>query len=96
MKLNYLNEHLVRQLLRSSSSAALNYAEARGAESDRDYVHKTRIALKEIKESKQSIELLIVTNECFKTELLNLFQESDELAAILYTCIMRTTSKSSD
>ncbi len=46
MKLTYLNEHLVRQLLRSSSSAALNCAEASGAESDRDYVHKTRIALK--------------------------------------------------
>ncbi len=93
MKLNYLNEHLIKQLLRSSSSAALNYSEARGAASDRDYVHKTRISLKEIKESKQNIELLLATNDRFKPDLITLHQESDELAAILYTCIVRATSK---
>jgi four helix bundle protein len=34
--------HLANQLLRSGTSPAPNYAEARGAESDRDFVHKLR------------------------------------------------------
>lgn len=44
-------KHVAMQLLRSGTSAAPNYAEARGAESDRDFVHKLRIALKELNES---------------------------------------------
>ena len=32
--------HVASQLLRSASSAAPNYAEARGAESKNDFIHK--------------------------------------------------------
>ncbi len=32
--------HVTRQLVRSATSPAANYAEARGAESRRDFVHK--------------------------------------------------------
>jgi four helix bundle protein len=42
---------IVGQLLRCSTSPAANYAEARGAESDRDFVHKLGIVLKELNES---------------------------------------------
>ncbi len=38
------------QLLRSGTSPAPNYAEARGAESDKDFVHKLKIVLKELNE----------------------------------------------
>ena len=44
-------KHIARQLLRSGTSPAPNYAEARGAESDADFVHKLRIALKELNET---------------------------------------------
>ena len=43
--------HLCRQLIRSATSPAANYAEARGAESRRDFVHKTQICLKELRET---------------------------------------------
>jgi four helix bundle protein len=43
--------HIASQLLRSGTSAAPNYAEARGAESDRDFVHKLKVVLKELNES---------------------------------------------
>ncbi len=39
--------HLANQLMRSGTSPAPNYAEARGAESDRDFVHKLRVVVKE-------------------------------------------------
>ena len=41
-------KHIAGQLLRSGTSPAPNYAEARGAESRADFVHKLKIALKEL------------------------------------------------
>ena len=48
-KLNYLpaEKHVGNQLLRSGTSPAPNYAEARSAESAKDFVHKLKIVLKE-------------------------------------------------
>ena len=43
--------HISRQLVRSATSPAANYAEARGAESRRDFVHKMQICLKELRET---------------------------------------------
>jgi four helix bundle protein len=42
--------HIASQLLRCGTSPAPNYAEARGAESDRDFVHKLKVVLKELNE----------------------------------------------
>jgi len=42
--------HLGSQLLRSGTSPALNYGEAQSAESRRDFVHKIKIVLKELRE----------------------------------------------
>lgn len=44
--------HISDQLLRSATSVAANYAEASEAESPADFVHKMKIALKEVKESR--------------------------------------------
>ena len=43
--------HCAQQLIRSSTSPAANYAEARAAESRRDFVHKMQICLKELRET---------------------------------------------
>ena len=39
-------KHISGQILRSGTSPAPNYGEARGAESHADFVHKVRIVLK--------------------------------------------------
>ena len=51
IKINYPGEHLAKQIVRSGTSPALNYAEARAAESANDFVHKVRIVLKELRET---------------------------------------------
>ena len=43
--------HVAGQLIRSATAPAAIYAEARAAESRRDFVHKMQIALKELRES---------------------------------------------
>src|SRR6188474_3307564 len=50
--------HIAGQILRSGTSPAPNYGEARGAESQADFVHKLRIVLKELNET--SIWLRII------------------------------------
>lgn len=42
---------LIDQMTRSSISSALNYGEATGAESPKDFVHKMQLVLKELKET---------------------------------------------
>ena len=44
-------QHLMGQLTRSGTSPALNYGEAQGAESRKDFIHKMKIGLKELRET---------------------------------------------
>ena len=48
---NRVGHHIAGQLVRSGTSPAANYAEALGAESRRDFVHKMKICLKELRET---------------------------------------------
>lgn len=49
---------LKAQLVRSATSTALNYAEARGANSKKDFSFKTRLVLKELRESYVTLKIL--------------------------------------
>ena len=48
---NRAGNHIAGQLVRSGTSPAPNYGEARSAESRRDFIHKMKISLKELRES---------------------------------------------
>ena len=50
---------LIEQLIKSSSSAALNYGEAQSAESTKDFSHKISVVLKELRESQINIRILL-------------------------------------
>ena len=43
--------HLSGQIIRSGTSPALNYGEAQSAESRKDFIHKMKIVLKELRET---------------------------------------------
>jgi len=74
----YAGLHLSKQITRSGTSPALNYAEALGAESKKDFVHKMKISLKELRE----------TNTCLKIiDKKPLLQKSDNLTYISKECI---------
>ena len=44
-------KHLAGQLIRSGTSPALNYGEAGGAESRKDFIHKNKVVLKKLREN---------------------------------------------
>ena len=52
------SRHISRQLVRSATSPAANYAKARASESRRDFVHKCRLCLKELRESNVWLDLI--------------------------------------
>ena len=43
--------HIAGQMIRSGTSPAPNYGEARSAESRKDFIHKMKISLKELRET---------------------------------------------
>ena len=81
--------HIAGQVLRSGTSPAPNYGEARGAESAADFVHKLRIVLKELNET--SIWLrLIQRSEVLNGDLLkDISNENAELCRI-FTASLKT------
>src|SRR5947208_1519460 len=54
-----MGRHVAGQLVRCGTSPAPNYAEACGAESRKDFVHKIGICLKELRESRCWLRLTI-------------------------------------
>jgi four helix bundle protein len=76
-------KHIAGQILRSRTSPAPNYGEARGAESPADFVHKLGVVLKELNET--SIWLRIIErSEILRRELLaDIIDENKELCRII-------------
>ena len=76
------------QLFRSSTSVAANYAEATQAESRKDFVHKLKIALKELTESRTWLKIIAEAGYVGKSSLAALIGESDELMRILSSSVI--------
>jgi four helix bundle protein len=76
-------KHIAGQILRSGTSPAPNYGEARGAESPADFVHKLGVVLKELNET--SIWLRVIRrSEILRWELLTeIIEENGELCKII-------------
>lgn len=75
--------HLSGQLLRSGTSPALNYGEAQSGESRKDFIHKIKVVLKELRESIICLKIIYRT-KLYKAEenILLALRESNELIAI--------------
>ncbi|WP_209401459.1 four helix bundle protein [Pseudozobellia sp. WGM2] len=55
---DFTGEYYGNQLLRSGGSAALNFGEPQGTHTNKDYIHKASISLKELKESRVNLKIL--------------------------------------
>ena len=83
-----MGRHVAGQLVRSGTSPAPNYEEACAAESRADFAHKLSICLKELRESRCWIRLIIKT-EMLKEERMNeLLDECNQLCNIIAQSIV--------
>ncbi len=83
----YAGRHLANQLLCSGPSAAANYAEARGAESSKDFVHKLKICLKELNESSVWLRTIANSDLLAETRMTSIMQECSKLTHIVNASI---------
>jgi four helix bundle protein len=89
-KLNneFVSQHLSTQIIRSSSSCALNYGEAQGAESQKDFIHKVSIVLKELRETHICLRIIqksnLVNDKLFSESLID---ECNELISIFHKTV---------
>ena len=81
------------QLAKSSTSSGANYEEAQAGSSKADFSNKTRIALREMRESNYWLRIINRILENKENELLFLIKESNELKKILGSIVQKTRSK---
>lgn len=89
---NFVTMDLLHQLIDSSSSAGANTEEANSAQSDRDFIAKLAIALKEVRESRYWLRL-IQTVVPPSPEGNRLIQEAQELSHIMASRIRNRKTK---
>ena len=83
-----IGNHISGQLLRSGTSPAPNYGEAQSAESRADFIHKMKVSLKELRETR--IWLLILVRAKLiepESKLDSLLDENNQLISIFVTSI---------
>ncbi|MGJ8652927.1 MAG: four helix bundle protein [Opitutaceae bacterium] len=89
-------KHVSNQLLRSSTSPLANHGEAQGAESPKDFIHKLKISLKELRETQRWLKLVKRVPLVEKPELLDeLLSETDQLIRIFVASINTARKKAS-
>ena len=83
--------HVAKQITRSSTAPGAHYDEARGAESRADFVHKIKIAAKEMRESHYWLRLIQRAGMTPNLDLSSIIDEARQLSAIL-TASAKTAS----
>ena len=90
-----IDYHLVRQIVKSATSAGANYQEACAAESRADFIHKLQISLKELNETHYWLQLIGKGYDSISTrELTIATQENKELCAIIAQSIITAKTRS--
>jgi len=79
--------YISQQLMRSGLAAAANYAEARAAESRADFIHKLRIVLKELNETKSWLEQIVANGLFSRDKMAGIVAENQELVWIIAASI---------
>ena len=78
-----LGRHIAGQLVRCGTSPGANYSEACVAESKRDFIHKLGVTLKELRESRHWIRIIIKSESLTTTRMNPLLDEVEQLLRII-------------
>ncbi len=87
--------HVANQLLRSGTAPAPNYGEAQSAESKKDFIHKMKVSLKELRETLVWLRIIERKPLCHGKKLTDITAECNELIAIFVSSVKTAEGKSS-
>lgn len=79
---SFENEYYKNQLIRTSGSSSLNFGEAQGTITDKDFIFKLTLVVKELKESRNSLKILNYIKEGNEVSRDSLLIEVEEFIAI--------------
>jgi four helix bundle protein len=79
--------HLAGQLLRCGTSPYGNHGEVEAAESRKDFIHKLKICLKELKETRRWLRLAAKSSMVPASKVAAMLNETEELIRIFFTSI---------
>jgi four helix bundle protein len=86
--------HIAGQIVRCGTSPAPNYGEAQGAESQADFVHKMKLCLKELRETRVWLLMLVKANLIKPVSKLDsLIDENNQLISIFVKSIQTARQK---
>ena len=87
-----VGNHVAGQLIRCGTSPAPNYGEAQSAESRADFIHKMKVSLKELRETRVWLLIIVRAKPIEPTSKIEpLINENNELISIFVTSV--TTAK---
>ena len=86
--------HIANQILRSGTAGAPNYAEARGAESRADFIHKLRIVGKELNETAVWLRIISKSSLLPPESIADIVAENKELSRIVSASIKTARTRS--
>jgi four helix bundle protein len=78
-----LGRHIAGQMIRSGTAGPPNYEEACAAESRADFIHKLKVVLKELRETKTWLRMIVKTELLPAPRLGELLDEASQLCNIL-------------
>ena len=81
------------QVFRSATSVAANYAEAAETESRKDFVHKLKVAMKELSETRVWLKIIVESGYIEHRKLDALIAESIELTRILSASVITARNR---
>ncbi len=90
-----LGRPVAGQLVRCGTSAAPNYDESGAAESRDDFVHKIRVALKELRETRGWLRFIAKAELLPLSKLAALIDESEQLCRIMGKSVLTAKSRKS-
>ncbi|MEM7655325.1 MAG: four helix bundle protein [Bacteroidota bacterium] len=86
--------HLGGQLLRSGTAPALIYGEAQAAESDKDFLHKIKLVLKELRETQVGLKIMMkLSPPGTQLPMGEVLGECSELVAIFTASVKKVKAK---
>ena len=91
---NKAGNHLSGQIVRSGTSVALNYGEAQSGESRKDFIHKMKVVLKELRETFVCLKIIEKAHlHDDKGKISSAKEECNELISIFVKSVSTAQSK---
>jgi four helix bundle protein len=87
---NFINNEILKQVIRSSGSVGANYIEANESLSKKDFIMRIKICRKEAKETVYWLKLLDLGTADNQTKCKSLFDEATQLTKIFSAIVARS------